>query len=122
MMLLRLLPVILSCLLLAAHFSRGGILVLSLACIALPGLLLARKPWVPVVFQVILLLGGFEWIRRAAELRAQRIESGDDWVRMAIILGVVAGVTFASALVFRNRRVMEWYGVGTATQGVSEGE
>jgi len=77
---------------------------------------------VPVVFQVILVLGGFEWIRRAAGLRVQRIEAGDDWVRMAIILGVVAGVTFASALVFRNRRVMEWYGVGTATQGVSEGE
>jgi hypothetical protein len=113
----RLLPVILSCLLLAAHFSRGGILILSLACLVLPGLLLARVAWVPRVFQVILVLGGLEWIRRTWVLRAQRIEAGEDWVRMAVILGAVAMFTFVSALVFQNRKVRGWYGAGAAMPG-----
>jgi hypothetical protein len=54
---LRLLPVILSCLLLAAHFSRNEIMLLTLVSLALPFLLLVRRPWVPRLFQVLLVLG-----------------------------------------------------------------
>ena len=108
---LRLLPVILSCLLLAAHFSRNEIMLLTLVSMALPFLLLVRRPWVPRLFQVVLVLGALEWVRRLVALALERQGAGEEWVRMAVILGVVAALTASSALVFRGSAVKERYGL-----------
>ena len=112
----RLLPVLLSLVLLAAHFARNDIALLMYVSIALPVLLLVRRPWVPRLFQVLLVMGGLEWLRRLVELALERQAAGASWVRMAMILGAVALVTFASALVFRNRALRERYGLGTSTR------
>lgn len=108
---LRLLPVILSCVLLAAHFSRNDILALTLVSLALPFLLLVRRPWVPRLFQVVLVLGALEWVRRLVALALERQAAGEGWIRMAVILGVVAAFTAASALVFGNSALKERYGM-----------
>jgi len=108
---LRLLPLILSCVLLAAHFSRGGVAPLILVSLALPFLLLVRRPWVPRLFQVVLVLGALEWVRRLVALALERRAAGDDWVRMAAILGAVAVFTATSALVFRGSALKERYGL-----------
>ena len=109
MFILRLLPVILSALLLAAHFSRQDLLPLAILSIVFPLVLLVRRPWVPLLVQMVLGLGALEWIRTLVTIARQRQAAGDDWLRMAVILGAVAAVTLASTLVFESRAVRERY-------------
>jgi hypothetical protein len=106
---LRLLPVILSLLLLAAHFYRAGQLIISLLCIALPFLLFLRRAWVPPLFQALLVLGALEWLRALYGLAAMRMAFGEPWTRLAFILGAVALFTGLSGLVFRNRKLRVRY-------------
>lgn len=109
MMLLRVSPILLSALLLAAHFSRADNLPLMVLSLTFPLLLLVRKPWAARVTQLILVLGGVEWIRTLVVLAARRIEVGEGWVRLAVILGAVVVVTFSSALVFQRPAVRARY-------------
>lgn len=106
---IRLLPVILSLLLLAAHFYRAGQVVVTALCLALPLLLLLRKSWVPRLFQVLLVLGALEWLRALYGFAAMRIAFGEPWTRLALILGAVALFTGLSGLVFRNRKLQARY-------------
>lgn len=99
---LRLLPVLISLLLLAAHFFRAGETVIVVIVLSLPLLLLLRKYWVPLVIQLTLLLGAFEWLRTLFSVAQMRIEFGEPWIRMAIILGAVSLFSALSCLVFRN--------------------
>ena len=107
---LRLLPVILSFLLLGAHSYRAGQLELTLLCVALPLLLLIRKQWVPILFQVLLVLGALEWLRSLYHFVAMRIAWNEPWTRLAIILLAVAAFTALSGLVFRSKSLRARYG------------
>jgi len=106
---LRLSPVILSFLLLAAHFYRAGHVVLAALCIAMLLLLLIRKAWIPRLFQVVLLLGALEWLRSLYFFAAMRIAWDQPWTRLAIILGAVAIFTALSGLVFRSKKLRARY-------------
>ena len=106
---LRLLPVILSFLLLGAHFYRAGLVAITGLCIVSLFLLLLRKNWVPRLFQLLLLLGAIEWLRSLYFLVAMRIAWGEPWTRLAVILGSVALLTALSGLVFRNRQLRAFY-------------
>ena len=106
---LRLLPVILSFLLLGAHFYRAGLLPLTLLCVAVLFLLFLRKSRVPLLFQVLLVLGALEWLRTLFMFAQMRIAFGEPWTRLAIILGAVALFTALSGLVFRNRKLAARY-------------
>ena len=109
MNLLRLLPVILSFLLLAAHFLRAGWPALSVLCLALLPLLMLRRWWVPPLFQALLLLGAVEWLRTLAMLVLMRIAQQQDWGRATMILLPVAVLTALSALVFRSAGLRQRY-------------
>ena len=102
---IRLIPVILSFLLLGAHFYRSGQVVLSGFCIAVLFLLFLRKSWVPRMFQLLLILGSLEWLRTLYIFAAMRIAWDQPWTRLAIILGAVALFTALSGLVFRNKKL-----------------
>lgn len=106
---LRLFPAILSMLVLGAHFFRGGNLVVVAVVVALLLLLLLKKPWVAYAYQALLVVGAVEWLRTLVEIMRRRQAMGEPWTRMAIILGVVAVITAASALVFRSRALRERY-------------
>ena len=106
---IRLLPVILSFLLMAAHFYRAGLLPLAALCIALPFLLFLRQAWVPRLFQVLLVLGALEWLRALYGFAAMRIAFGEPWTRLALILGAVALFTGLSGLVFRSKSLRDYY-------------
>jgi len=106
---LKVLPVIISFLLLAAHFYRAGLLIPAGALIAIPLLLLVRKSWVPRLFQVMLFFGALEWLHTLIVFAGVRIEIGRPWIRMAIILGAVALFTALSGLVFRNKALRSRY-------------
>lgn len=109
MNLLRLLPVILSFLLLGAHFYRAGLVAVAGLCIVCLFLLFLHKNWVPRLFQVLLVLGALEWLRSMYFFIAMRIAWGEPWTRLAVILGTVALLTALSGLVFRNSKLKAYY-------------
>lgn len=86
---------------LAAHFSRGGSNLLAAALLLAPLLLLVRESWAGWTLRVLLMLGGLEWIRTLVRLVGERRAAGDDWTRLAVILGVVALLTFLAAAAVR---------------------
>jgi len=106
----RLIPVVISFLLLAAHFLRQDNLVVVGVCLALPAFIFVRRPWVTYLLSLALLLGGIEWLRTLLAIASRRQMIGDPWVRMAAILGVIAALTLFSILVFLNKRVREHFG------------
>lgn len=107
----RLLPVMISMLLLAAHFLRSGWLAVSVACVLLPFLLLLRKRWIPSLFKAALVLGTLEWLRTLYVFAAMRIAFDEPWTRLAVILGAVAAFTLLSALVFRTLALRRFYNI-----------
>ncbi|MBK9090916.1 MAG: hypothetical protein IPL90_18485 [Holophagales bacterium] len=98
---LRALPVVLSALVLAAHFFRSRQLPLVALSLAVPLLLFVRERWSARVVQAGLVLGALEWVRTLAYFAGQRMEVGRPWGRLAVILGVVATLTALSALAVR---------------------
>lgn len=109
MNLLRLLPVLLSFGLLAAHFSRADMFPLVVVSLAIPFLLLIPKAWVARTIQILLLAGAAEWIRAMFGYIAIRKEIGEDWTRLAIILVAVAILSACSGLVFRGKALKKRY-------------
>ena len=112
MNLFRLLPVILSFGLLAAHFSRAGLLPLMILSALLPLLLLIRRAWVARSIQILLLLGAMEWVRAMFGYMEIRKQIGEDWGRLTIILLSVALITACSGLVFHGRSLKRRYYLG----------
>ena len=108
----RLLPVFISFLLLAAHFLRAGQTIFIFVFFILLLLLFIRKFWVPWVLQMALLLGAVEWLLTLYSFAQTRIEYGMPWTRMAFILGAVALFTVGSGLVFRSKALRKRYSDG----------
>ncbi len=108
---LRLFPVLLSALLLGAHFYRAGQLPLVLVVLAAPTILFFRRPWAARIIQIGLIAGGLEWARTMVGLVMARQAMGAPWTRLALILGAVSVLTACSALVFRSRALKERYEV-----------
>ncbi len=113
MIFLWLLPVILSLVLLGAHFlfHTGQVAFAVLPLLFLIPLFF-RKAWVPWLIEVALLLGTVEWVRTLVIGVAQKSALGKDWFRYAIILGAVALFTNLSSLVFRSRSLRMRYSGG----------
>lgn len=106
---LGLVPVVLSLLVLAAHFLRSGSPVLVLLVLIVLGLLLVPRRWAARVVQVTLLIGALEWVRTLLDLVFARLQAGTPMRRLVVILAVVALVTGGSALVFRAPRLRARY-------------
>ena len=98
---LRTLPVVLSALVLAAHFFRTRSLALVVLSLALGLLLLVPQRWAARVVQAGLVLGALEWVRTLVSFAGQRMETGRPWARLAVILGGVAVATALSAFAVR---------------------
>ncbi len=104
-----LIPVFLSLLVLGAHGLRVQFIPLLVACVVLLGLLSVPKRWVMRVVQVVLVAGGLEWVRMILVYMNQRQATGEPWLRMAIILGVVAAITAGSAALFETKTLRRRY-------------
>ena len=94
---------ILSGLLLAAHFFRAGWYPLGVFGLLFPLLLLIKRTWATRTVQFFLILAGTEWLHTLIVIAAQRHETGQPWIRMAIILGVVVLLNVWSALAVRKK-------------------
>ena len=113
--------IVLSALLLGAHFRWHGMAVLFILAVLFPALLFIKKAWAARTVQIILFLGGLEWVRTTIDIASRRIDHGEPWVRMAIILVAVAVFTAVSALPFsRNKELREQYGLEKASPAPRE--
>ena len=102
-------PVVLSLVVLGAHFMRYGNSVGVVGALVLIALLIVRRPWVARLMQVVLILGALEWAHTIYELVQVRAAHGQPFTRMIVILGVVAAVTLLSALLFQSPALKKIY-------------
>ncbi len=79
---------------LAAHFSRAGMGLLSLVVLVLPFVLLYKKRISLQIIQAVMILAGIEWIRTTFNYIATRMDAGEPWFRLLIILSVVSMACF----------------------------
>jgi hypothetical protein len=101
--------IVLSLLVLGAHFLRDGNSVGVAAALGLQALLFVRAWWVARLVQLALVLGSVEWLWTAYQLAAVRAAHGQPFLRMTVILGVVAAVTLAAALAFQSPTLRKVY-------------
>jgi hypothetical protein len=111
MLFLAFLPVVLSVMVLGAHFLRAGNSALLAVALGLLALVFVRRPWAARTLQAALVLGAVEWMRTLVALASERLQAGQPVGRLGAILGSVAIVSALSALVFRTRRLRGWYGL-----------
>lgn len=100
---LRLLPTVLSSLLLGAHFMRSGNVALVAACAVFPLLLLFRRSWAVRATQAFLVVAAGTWAWTAFEIAHRRVAAGQPWARMAVILGAVALLAVLAAGLLQAR-------------------
>jgi hypothetical protein len=100
----RLIPVVLSALVLGAHLLRAGWLPAAILAAAAPLLLLARGAWPARAVQLVLALGAVEWLRTLASLVDVRRSHQLPYLRLVAILGAVALVTAGSAALVESWR------------------
>ena len=108
-MFLKILPITLCFLLLAAHFGRANLLILQIISILIPFLLFWKTKITAIIIQACLMLAGIEWIRTTVYYARIRIENGEPWLRLAIILGSVVVLNFATVLIFRTKSMKARY-------------
>jgi hypothetical protein len=108
-MVLRVIPVIIAALILAAHFLRAGNFVVMAACLLAPLLLLIRERWSLIVLQVLAYVGAGLWLTTILEILQQRLRLGLPWTRLVLILGGVALFTLIAGLLLNSAAVKEKY-------------
>ena len=100
--------VVASGILIAAHFFRSSAYALAAIGLLFPALLMVRKAFALRLVQLILALAAAEWLRTLAFIAMERHAAGQPWGRMALILGAVAALTGASAvLIGRSWRITQ---------------
>lgn len=106
---LSLATIVLSLVVLGAHFLRYGNAIGVAASLGLIGLLVLRRAWVARLIQAALVIGAVEWIFTLYDLVQMRVAQGAPFGRMVIILGAVAVITAGSALIFQTRAMKQRY-------------
>jgi hypothetical protein len=106
-------PIVLSLVVLGAHFLRDANHLGVAATVALIGLLFVKRRVVARVVQVALVLGALEWVWTIYDLVQVRTAMGMPATRMMVILGAVAAVTALSAGLFETKAMKRIYGSET---------
>jgi hypothetical protein len=102
-------PMVLSLLVLGAHFLRYGNTIVVISIVALMGLLFVPRWWVARLMQLVFALGALEWLRTMVVLIQARMIVDAPYLRLAVILGVVAAVTLLAGLLFQTRELKAYY-------------
>ena len=97
--------------LLAAHFSRADNNILAILALGIPFLLLIKKKWVIDVLQGVSYLSAVVWLYGGYQYIQLRIEAGDDWLRLLLIMGVIALYSAWSGYWLRSAKIEEAYNI-----------
>lgn len=95
----------------AAHLGRANMFILQIITLLIPFILIWKNKLSARVMQFFLIIYGIEWIRTIFYYARIRTANGDDWSRLAIILGVVVLLNFATVFVFRSKSMKARYGI-----------
>jgi hypothetical protein len=106
---LRILPIIIAAVLMAAHFLRSFSLVPMAVCLLAPLLLLIKKRWSLVTLQVLTIPAALIWLMTLYGIIQERIFEGRSWTSSAIILGLVALFTLFAERLLNSPKVKERY-------------
>ncbi|GAB4450137.1 MAG: hypothetical protein Kow0031_32600 [Anaerolineae bacterium] len=115
-MILRVSLVLLSAILLAAHFLRAGNLLLMALCLLLPALLLIRRPWSLWLLQGFAYLGAFIWLTTLAQIVLARMAVGRSYGASVAILGAVALLTLLSGALLNSAVIRRRYAESPTTE------
>ena len=105
--------VVTALILLAAHAYRAGIPLISIAILALAGLVFVRRPWAAMMLQWTLALGALEWLRTLVLLSLERSATDRPYLRLVLILGIVAALTALAAAALRGETAAKYFRPGT---------
>ncbi len=94
-----------------AHLGRAGMYNLQFVSLLIPFMLIWKNKITAITIQTVLFVYGVEWIRTLISIAQVRMEHDQDWIRMAIIIGVVALVNFSAILVFRTKHMKKRYNI-----------
>jgi hypothetical protein len=100
MVILQSIPIVLSILLIVAHFLRSASVGIAVFFLLSLGLLLIPRRWAARTLQGLLLLAALLWVSATIAIAGDRLATGQPLLRMVTILGAVTLFTAASALVF----------------------
>jgi len=108
-MILRISLLIITYLLLSAHFLRDGDTLLSIACLIIPFLLFIKKKWSLIVVQLFTYLGVIVWIMTLINLINERVQSNDQWIRMILILLLIIALTTYVSIFLNSKIIKDKY-------------
>lgn len=108
-MIIRLIPLVISWIVLAAHFLRYGNLVIVVLCLAVPLSLLIPKRVILNTVQWLTFGGVLLWIKIGIDLVTIRLAVQGDYSRLMIILSIVALFTLGSGLLLYHKSFRRLY-------------
>lgn len=108
-MILRIVPLLITSLLLAAHFLRGGSLGLVIVLLLAPLLLLIRKRWSLILVQLSAYVAAAVWLYTTFHVVQERMMFGRPWGAPVIILGSVALFSLFAGLLLNSPAVKNKY-------------
>jgi hypothetical protein len=102
-------PIVLSLVVLGAHFMRYGNTLGMVAVLLMIGVLFVRQQWAARLVQIALVLGTIEWVHTLYVMAQLRIVFSQPYTRLVLILGAVIAITLASALLFQTKELKNIY-------------
>jgi len=108
-MAVRISLIVISALLLGAHFLRAGHLPLLAVCAASPLLFVHRRRWSLIAVQIMAYFGAGTWLATALQIIDTRERSGQPWAIAATILLAVALFTLLAGLLLNSPSMRERY-------------
>ncbi len=109
MKVIRLLPVIFSGLIFAAHVLRFYGAVPALLAVLFIFLLAVPKQWILRLWQVYLFAAALVWIKATVDFIRYRMAMGFPWSRLAMIMGLVIALTVFSIFWLENKNVRQYF-------------
>ncbi len=101
-MILRILPSVIACLMLGAHFLRSGNVLLATIVVFFPTLLLFRKRWSFLAVQIMDYAGAIVWVATGLGIVSERIATQRSWGIAAVILGLAASFSIVSGILLKS--------------------
>jgi len=108
-MILRLLPVIFADLIFAAHVLRFHGPAPALIVLLINFTLYIRKPWIPIMWQLLTGLAIIEWIRVTIYFVNFRMAMDMPYVRLLFIMGLVILYNVFVIFRLRSHKIQKWY-------------
>lgn len=108
-MIIRIIPLVIASLLLAAHFLRHGDIGFVVMCLVVPLLLLIKNRRSLIFVQFSAYAGAAVWVYTALQIVRERMMFGRPWGLAVIILGTVALFTVIAGLLLNSRAIKDKY-------------